>query len=96
MKKVLVCLGLALALTVALAVLNHYLPLSEYWFVPAVALALLVWAMLHGALCARLAQHKGYTGYFWTGFWFGPTGLLYVVGLPSRRRSRYDGYLLDE
>lgn len=46
-------------------------------------LALLISPIVMGIFCKKLARHKGYTGYFWTGFFFGVIGLLYVVGLPD-------------
>ena len=46
----------------------------------------LVMAIVFGVLTRKLARHKGYTGYFWTGFFLGLVGLVYVVGLPDRSR----------
>ena len=46
----------------------------------AVALA---FPILFGVLCRKLAGRKGYDGYFWTGFFLGMVGLLYVIGLPD-------------
>lgn len=39
--------------------------------------------IVNGMLCKRLAAKKGYSGYFFTGFFWGLMGLLYVVGLPD-------------
>ena len=36
-----------------------------------------------GIFCCKLAHRKGYKGYFFTGFFFGMIGLVYVVGLPD-------------
>lgn len=44
---------------------------------------LLIAAIINGIFCKKLAKHKGYTGYFWTGFFFGWLGLFYVHGLPD-------------
>lgn len=38
--------------------------------------------LVYGVLCCKLAHKKGYTGYFWTGFFMGLLGLWYVMGLP--------------
>ena len=38
-----------------------------------------------GVLCKKLAAKKGYTGYFWTGFFLQIMGLIYVVGLPMAK-----------
>ena len=46
-------------------------------------LVLLITAIIMGVLCRKLARHKGYTGYFWMGFFLGMIGLIYVVGLPD-------------
>lgn len=40
-------------------------------------------AVFNGILCSRLARYKGYRGYFFTGFFLGVIGLIYVVGLPD-------------
>lgn len=42
-----------------------------------------------GLVTMRLAHHKGYSGYFWTGFFLQIVGLIYVVGLPERNRRQY-------
>lgn len=47
------------------------------------ALVLLIAAIIMGILCRKLARHKGYTGYFWMGFFLGVIALIYVVGLPD-------------
>ena len=44
---------------------------------------LLIAGIINGIFCKKLAAHKGYKGYFWTGFFFGWLGLLYVHGLPD-------------
>ena len=43
----------------------------------------LIGQIIFGIFCKKLAGRKGYTGYFWTGFFFGMIGLIYVVGLPD-------------
>jgi len=50
--------------------------------------ALLFNFILFGVLTHKLAGHKGYRGYFWTGAFLGLIGLIYVVGLPDNRRRR--------
>ena len=40
-------------------------------------------AIICGVLCKKLAARKGYTGYFWTGFFLTMMGLVYVAGLPN-------------
>lgn len=42
-------------------------------------------AVIMGLITHRLAGKKGYTGYFWTGFFLNIVGLIYVAGLPVRR-----------
>ena len=49
-------------------------------FVP--LLLLIAHGIGYGILCKRLANHKGYTGYFWTGFFLTLVGLIYVAALP--------------
>ncbi len=44
---------------------------------------LLIAGIINGIFCKKLAAHKGYKGYFWTGFFFGWLGLFYVHGLPD-------------
>ena len=51
--------------------------------------ALLFNFILFGVLTHKLAGHKGYRGYFWTGAFLGLIGLIYVVGLPDNRRRRH-------
>ena len=48
---------------------------------------LLIFAIIMGTLTRKLARHKGYTRYFWTGFFLGVIGLIYVVGLPDRSQA---------
>jgi hypothetical protein len=36
----------------------------------------------------KQARHKGYRGYFWTGFFLGLAGLIYVAGLPLSDEKR--------
>ena len=42
----------------------------------------LIPAIIMGIFTAKLANKKGYRGYFFTGFFFNLVGLIYVVGLP--------------
>lgn len=42
-------------------------------------------AAIMGFITHRLVGKKGYTGYFWTGFFLNIVGLIYVAGLPVRR-----------
>ena len=44
---------------------------------------LLLSNIIMGIFCCKLAHRKGYKGYFFTGFFFGMVGLVYVVGLPD-------------
>ena len=43
----------------------------------------LVSQIITGVLCKKLARRKGYKGYFFTGFFLGILGLIYVIGLPD-------------
>jgi hypothetical protein len=52
------------------------------------AAGLLLNAVIFGLITMRLAKRKGYHGYFWTGFFFGMIGLIYVVGLPLSDEKR--------
>lgn len=49
---------------------------------------ILFYVILFGVLCKKLAKKKGYRGYFWTGFFLGFIGLIYVVGLPVKKKTR--------
>lgn len=51
-------------------------------FLPFIIVVLLP-AIICGILSKKLAARKGYTGYFWTGFFLVMIGLVYVAGLPS-------------
>lgn len=48
---------------------------------------LLILSVPFGLLTRNLAQKKGYTGYFWTGFLLLVIGLIYVAGLPDNREK---------
>lgn len=50
-------------------------------------LILLLGAIIMGILTHKLAGKKGWRGYFWTGFFLGIIGLIYVVGLPLKSDS---------
>ena len=52
-----------------------------------VVLLLLLGAIIMGVLTHKLAGKKGWRGYFWTGFFLGIIGLIYVVGLPLKSDS---------
>ena len=56
----------------------------------------LVMGIVFGTLTRKLARHKGYTGYFWTGFFLGVVGLIYVVGLPDRSQAAFRTQLNDD
>lgn len=53
-----------------------------------VTAGVLLSAVIFGLITLRLAKRKGYHGYFWTGFFFGMIGLIYVVGLPLSDEKR--------
>ena len=52
-------------------------------------LVLLIPHMICGCLCGKLSRQKGYSGHFWTGFFLGILGLLYVIGLPDIGLKEY-------
>ena len=55
----------------------------------AIGLALLpalIGLIIMGLITRHLAAKKGYTGYFWTGFFLNVIGLIYVAGLPDERQ----------
>ncbi len=47
----------------------------------------LIPAIITGSLCRKLAERKHMNGYFWTGFFLGVLGLLYVGFLPDPTRN---------
>ena len=53
---------------------------STIWYLW-VAIALIP-GITMGIFTSKLARKKGYSGYFFTGFFFNVIGLIYVVGLP--------------
>ena len=55
-----------------------------------VAVGLLISAVIWGILTMKQAHHKGYRGYFWTGFFLRMVGLIYVVGLPLSEEARLE------
>jgi hypothetical protein len=61
-----------------------------YGFVPVVIVLFLLIAIpvLFGELSSRLAHQKGYLGYFWTGFFLGFIGLVYVGFLPDKSHEQ--------
>ncbi len=64
--------------------------LSTATGIAAVLVYLAIWIAVMsvcGVLCKKLAAKKGYTGYFWTGFFLQVIGLIYVVGLPMAKDS---------
>ncbi|HWQ98261.1 MAG TPA: hypothetical protein VN538_09275 [Clostridia bacterium] len=56
---------------------------SNLWYLWVVVA--LIPAIIMGIFTAKLANKKGYRGYFFTGFFFNLVGLIYVVGLPLAR-----------
>lgn len=69
-----------------------YTPADTAAGVAAILIVLLILSfgrIVDGMLCKRLAAKKGYTGYFFTGFFLGLLGLLYVHFLPDRKLHRY-------
>ena len=56
---------------------------SNLWYLWLVVA--LIPAIIMGIFTAKLANKKGYRGYFFTGFFFAIIGLIYVVGLPMAR-----------
>ena len=49
----------------------------------------LIPSILYGCLCQRMAHHKGYKGYFWTGFFLRLIGFVYVIFLPDLIMRKY-------
>lgn len=47
----------------------------------------LIPAIITGTLCRKLAEKKNLSGYFWTGFFLGILGLLYVGFLPNPTKN---------
>ena len=67
------------------------LDFTNPFLLPAIIAAVLVLvlaAVFWGILTMKLAHHKGYRGYFWTGFFLWMVGLVYVVGLPLSDEKR--------
>lgn len=65
--------------------------MSGPYLIPAVigaVLGLALVAVFWGILTMKQAHHKGYRGYFWTGFFLWMVGLIYVVGLPLSDEKR--------
>ena len=56
---------------------------SNLWYLWLVVA--LIPAIIMSIFTAKLANKKGYRGYFFTGFFFAIIGLIYVVGLPMAR-----------
>lgn len=58
---------------------------GQYLFIQLLPLLFIFLAQLliFGTMCRKLAQRKGYEGYFWTGAFLGIAGLVYVAGLPD-------------
>ncbi len=65
----------------------------ESKFILVIALiCLLLWLIARtiiGVLCYKMADKKGYTGYFGTGFFLGIIGFVYVIFLPDLIMRRY-------
>lgn len=53
---------------------------SNLWYLW--LLIALIPGIIMGIFTAKLGKKKGYRGYFFTGFFFGMIGLVYMVGLP--------------
>lgn len=51
-------------------------------------IGILVVMLITGILSRKLAKKKGYRGYFWTGFLLCTLGLIYVAGLPVKKKGR--------
>lgn len=49
---------------------------------------IIVIACIQGYITRKLATTKGYTGYFWTGFFLQTIGLIYVAGLPLAKDNQ--------
>lgn len=47
----------------------------------------LIPAIITGNLCRKLAERKHMNGYFWTGFFLGILGLIYVGFLPDPTKN---------
>lgn len=59
--------------------------------VTTVVVVLIVYALMGlitGLMSRKLAKKKGYRGYFWTGFLLSVLGLIYVAGLPEKKKKR--------
>lgn len=59
--------------------------------VPLIIVAALLIALIPhiiiGVLCKKLAARKSLSGYFWTGFFLGIAGLVYVGFLPDPTKN---------
>ena len=67
-------------------------PNTEKLVLVIVLLCILAWIITRtfiGVLCYKLAEKKGYTGYFLTGFFLGIIGFVYVICLPDLIMRRY-------
>ena len=72
--------------------LNNLFSLGKQIGVSLIILSILfflVEKIIMGELCRGLAKKKGYTGYFFTGFFLGILGLLYVSFLPDLVMRKY-------
>lgn len=54
-----------------------------------IILSFLIERIIFGVLSKKLAGKKGYTGYFFTGFFLGALGFVYVVFLPDMKLRKY-------
>lgn len=58
------------------------------WLTPTILLCLV--GFVCGTISQKLANKKHYKGYFWTGFFLGIIGLIYVAGLPALPKPAVD------
>ena len=59
--------------------------------VTAIVTVLIIYALaglITGLVSRKLARKKGYRGYFWTGFLLNRLGVIYVAGLPEKKKKR--------
>lgn len=68
----------------------QYTEPTAFTFIPLLVLLLVLFGLpiIIGTLCRKLARQKSLMhSYFWTGFFLGITGLIYVGFLPDRSRA---------
>lgn len=72
--------------------LNNLVSLGKQIGITIIVLSILFFfieRIILGELCRGLAKKKGHTGYFFTGFFLGILGLLYVAFLPDLVMRKY-------